>query len=90
MIRTHSAGDTSELEWFKSSYSDSNDPNDCVEVALRWRKSSYSDSSDPNDCVEIATCPDTVHIRDSKNVPGPQLAVPSAAWSLFVAYASQR
>ncbi|MFD5538643.1 DUF397 domain-containing protein [Streptomyces sp. NPDC127079] len=25
--------DTSELAWFKSSYSDSNNPNDCVEIA---------------------------------------------------------
>ncbi|MDX3487568.1 DUF397 domain-containing protein [Streptomyces anulatus] len=28
-----SAGDASELRWFKSSYSDSSNPNDCVEVA---------------------------------------------------------
>ncbi|MEU0074835.1 DUF397 domain-containing protein [Streptomyces sp. NPDC006332] len=33
MIRKASAGDTSELAWFKSSYSDSSNPNDCVEVA---------------------------------------------------------
>ncbi|MDX2679935.1 DUF397 domain-containing protein [Streptomyces soliscabiei] len=32
MIRKASAGD-SELVWFKSSYSDSSNPNDCVEVA---------------------------------------------------------
>ncbi|AXE26770.1 DUF397 domain-containing protein [Streptomyces globosus] len=40
-----------ELVWFKSSYSDSSDINDCVEVA--WVKSSYSSSSDINDCVEV-------------------------------------
>ncbi|MFH9136114.1 DUF397 domain-containing protein [Streptomyces sp. NPDC017524] len=28
-----SARDASELHWFKSSYSDSSNPNDCVEVA---------------------------------------------------------
>lgn len=28
-----SAGGASELRWFKSSYSDSSNPNDCVEVA---------------------------------------------------------
>lgn len=28
-----SAGEASELRWFKSSYSDSSNPNDCVEVA---------------------------------------------------------
>lgn len=33
MIRKAPAGDASELHWFKSSYSDSSDPNDCVEVA---------------------------------------------------------
>ncbi|WP_326694023.1 DUF397 domain-containing protein [Streptomyces sp. NBC_01766] len=33
MIRKPSAGDVSELEWFKSSYSDSSSGNDCVEVA---------------------------------------------------------
>ncbi|WP_406496420.1 DUF397 domain-containing protein [Streptomyces sp. NBC_00846] len=33
MIRKTSAGDGSELAWFKSSYSDSSNPNDCVEVA---------------------------------------------------------
>lgn len=27
------AGEASELRWFKSSYSDSSNPNDCVEVA---------------------------------------------------------
>ncbi|MFB7484187.1 DUF397 domain-containing protein [Streptomyces anulatus] len=55
---------------------------------LRWFKSSYSDSSNPNDCVEVATAPDAVHVRDSKNVRGPRLAVSPAAWSGFVMYAA--
>jgi hypothetical protein len=33
MIRKAPAGDASELHWFKSSFSDTSDPNDCVEVA---------------------------------------------------------
>ncbi|MEE1768881.1 DUF397 domain-containing protein [Streptomyces sp. JV185] len=33
MICKSSAGDASGLEWFKSSFSDSSDGNDCVEVA---------------------------------------------------------
>ncbi|MFS4091477.1 DUF397 domain-containing protein [Streptomyces sp. AF1A] len=33
MIRKATAGDTSELAWFKSSYSGGNDGNSCVEVA---------------------------------------------------------
>ncbi|MFJ7156067.1 DUF397 domain-containing protein [Streptomyces sp. NPDC101118] len=80
--------DEPELRWFKSSYSDSSDINDCVEVA--WRKSSYSDNGDVNDCVEVASTPDTIHVRDSKAVPGPQLAFGAAAWAGFVAYAAAR
>ncbi|CAL9488899.1 DUF397 domain-containing protein [Streptomyces sp. enrichment culture] len=33
MIRKDSAGDVSELAWFKSSYSDGNEGDSCVEVA---------------------------------------------------------
>jgi hypothetical protein len=52
-----------------------------------WFKSSYSDGPDGNSCVEVAATPRTVHIRDSKNVQGPCLAVTPAAWADFVAYA---
>ncbi|WP_225636244.1 DUF397 domain-containing protein [Streptomyces solaniscabiei] len=34
MIRKVSAGDASELAWFKSSYSSGTDGNSCVELAL--------------------------------------------------------
>ncbi|WP_255954020.1 DUF397 domain-containing protein [Streptomyces odontomachi] len=74
------------LTWYKSSYSSSGD-GDCVEVALDWRKSSYS-SSGSGDCVEIATCPTTVHLRDSKDPEGPQLTLAPTAWADFVAYAA--
>ncbi|MFF1561201.1 DUF397 domain-containing protein [Streptomyces sp. NPDC058279] len=77
---------TTELDWFKSSYSDSGDINDCVEVA--WFKSSYSDSSDGNDCVEVATTPAAVLVRDSKDTRIPHLAFGPAAWAGFVASAS--
>ncbi|MFF4873412.1 DUF397 domain-containing protein [Streptomyces sp. SID5770] len=73
---------TTDLAWFKSSYS-SGGSGDCVEVALSWHKSSYS-SSGSGDCVEVASCPSTVHIRDSKNVTGPQLALSPAAWTAFL------
>ncbi|WP_432122667.1 DUF397 domain-containing protein [Streptomyces sp. S1] len=73
---------TTELAWFKSSYSSSGD-GDCVEVALSWHKSSYSGGSG-DDCVEVASCPSTVHVRDSKNVTGPQLALSPAAWASFL------
>ncbi|MCM2393116.1 DUF397 domain-containing protein [Streptomyces albipurpureus] len=55
---------------------------------LVWFKSSYSDSGNPSDCVEAAASPGAVHIRDSKNIAGPRLAVPSSAWAAFVSYAS--
>lgn len=48
-----------------------------------WRKSSYSGNS--GNCVEV--CADhagTVAVRDSKNVPGPELAVSRGVWSGFV------
>lgn len=63
MISETSAGDASRLEWFKSS---------------------YSDSSNSNECVEVAVAPDTVHVRDSKNVRGARLAFPPGAWAGFV------
>ncbi|MEU2432824.1 DUF397 domain-containing protein [Streptomyces sp. NPDC007861] len=78
---------TTELAWFKSSYS-SGSGDDCVEVALSWHKSSYS-SSGSGDCVEVATCPTTVHVRDSKAKQGPRLALSPTAWSAFVAYAAR-
>ncbi|MFE9646438.1 DUF397 domain-containing protein [Streptomyces sp. NPDC006365] len=55
---------------------------------LAWFKSSYS-SSASGDCVEVATCPDTVHVRDSKDEQGPQLALSPTTWTDFVSYAAQ-
>ncbi|MFE3382349.1 DUF397 domain-containing protein [Streptomyces anulatus] len=56
---------------------------------LRWFKSSYSDSSNGSECVEVATAPDVVHVRDSKNLQGPRLAVARAAWKAFVPYVGE-
>ncbi|MGW1013142.1 DUF397 domain-containing protein [Streptomyces termitum] len=67
MIRKASTSDTSELAWFKSS---------------------YSSSSEGDSCVEIATTPATIHIRDSKCLGGPQLALAPTAWADFVAHAA--
>ncbi|WP_328329996.1 MULTISPECIES: DUF397 domain-containing protein [unclassified Streptomyces] len=55
--------------------------------ALEWIKSSYS-SNDGPECVEIAAATSTVHVRDSKNIPGPQLGFTPDAWTDFVTYAS--
>jgi uncharacterized protein DUF397 len=80
---------SNELKWCKSSYSGP-DGGNCVEVAVGWRTSSYSGSGGGN-CVEVAGCPAAdVHVRDSKNLGGPQLAVPAAAWAAFVGFAADR
>ncbi|MER5872838.1 DUF397 domain-containing protein [Streptomyces sp. NPDC002044] len=73
---------STSLRWFKSSYSGSQGDS-CVEVALSWHKSTYS-GSQGDDCVEVAACPDAVHVRDSKETAGPELAVAPGAWAAFV------
>ncbi|WP_327679197.1 DUF397 domain-containing protein [Streptomyces sp. NBC_00467] len=78
---------TTELTWFKSSYSGGSGDS-CVEVALAWHKSSYSSGSG-DDCVEVATCPTTVHVRDSKVEQGPRLALSPASWTAFVTHTAQ-
>lgn len=57
---------------------------------LAWFKSSYSGGNDGNSCVELAITPGTVHVRDSKDVSGPRLAITPGAWADFVAHASER
>ncbi|MFE7273916.1 DUF397 domain-containing protein [Streptomyces sp. NPDC057623] len=79
-----------ELHWFKSSYSSSNESGDCVEVALDWFKSSYSSSSEPGDCIEVATTPATIHIRDSKTPDAPHLTITPGTWNSFVGHVSDR
>ncbi|MFC9428338.1 DUF397 domain-containing protein [Streptomyces sp. NPDC056987] len=54
---------------------------------LTWFKSSYSGGTNGESCVEIATTPGAVHVRDSKNLEGPRLALAPGAWAHFVAYA---
>ncbi|MEU8539540.1 DUF397 domain-containing protein [Streptomyces sp. NPDC048717] len=54
---------------------------------LAWFKSSYS-GGEGGQCMEVAVHPTIVHVRDSKNIDGPQLAVTTAAWSAFVTEAA--
>lgn len=77
---------SSELRWFKPSYNGTQG-GDCVEVAFAHRKSSYSSGggSSGRNCAEVVVCPDTVHIGDSKDITGPQLAFSPKAWAVFVA-----
>ncbi|MFB4195948.1 DUF397 domain-containing protein [Streptomyces carpaticus] len=75
---------TNTLNWFKSSYSNT-EGGACLEVAFEWQKSSYS-TDNGGACVEVARCPGTaVHIRDSKNPAGPILTVSPDSWSHFTA-----
>ncbi|WP_225824537.1 DUF397 domain-containing protein [Streptomyces naphthomycinicus] len=83
------------IRWFKSSYSDGNEGDSCVEVALDWFKSSYSDGPDGDSCVEVALdwsapTPATIHIRDSKQTGGAVLSLAPTAWADFVSYAARR
>ncbi|MFF4168723.1 DUF397 domain-containing protein [Streptomyces sp. NPDC001744] len=73
---------STDLHWIKSSYS-SEQGGACVEVAVTWVKSSYSSEQGGN-CVEVATCPHTVHVRDSKDTGLPSFEVSPAAWAAFV------
>ena len=50
---------------------------------LNWFKSSYS-GGEGGECVEVATCPTTVHVRDSKAPDGPMLTLAPASWAAFV------
>lgn len=59
-----------------------------AEPELAWFKSSYS-TGDGGECIEVAVCPRTVHVRDSKDISRPSLAIQPAAWNLFVGYAGQ-
>ncbi|MEF9884634.1 DUF397 domain-containing protein [Streptomyces sp. P9-A4] len=51
---------------------------------LNWFKSSYSGDQGGN-CVEVATCPHTVHVRDSKDTLIPSFEVSPTAWAAFLA-----
>ncbi|MFI9239649.1 DUF397 domain-containing protein [Streptomyces sp. NPDC053079] len=49
-----------------------------------WFKSSYS-TSEGNACIEVSSGPREVRVRDSKRIPGPELAFPAPSWATFVA-----
>ncbi|MFD6888492.1 DUF397 domain-containing protein [Streptomyces sp. NPDC059957] len=78
---------STDLKWFKSSYS-SSDGDQCLEVAIAWHKSTYSSGTDAA-CVEVATCPDTVHVRDSKVQNGPVLDLTPSAWATLTEWTAR-
>jgi hypothetical protein len=51
---------------------------------LHWFKSTFS-GDEGGECVEVAAERAAVHVRDSKEHGGPQLAFTPAAWTGFVA-----
>jgi hypothetical protein len=55
-----------------------------MEAEDGWRKSSYS-GANGGECIEVAAEDDGVMVRDSKDRSGHVLAVPAAAWRVFVA-----
>ncbi|QKV91800.1 DUF397 domain-containing protein [Streptomyces sp. NA02950] len=55
---------------------------------LAWFKSSYS-GTQGDSCVEVAVTEQAVHVRDSKDVSRPALAVGREGWSQFVQYAAR-
>jgi hypothetical protein len=56
---------------------------------LRWFKSSHSSGPEPGDCVEVAVARAAIHVRDSKNKLGAQLALSAPVWGEFVTYVSK-
>ncbi|MFE7367272.1 MULTISPECIES: DUF397 domain-containing protein [Streptomyces] len=58
-----------------------------MSTELAWFKSSYSGENSGN-CIEVATCPHTIHIRDSKDLTVPALAVSPTSWTSFVEFAA--
>ncbi|MFI8831134.1 DUF397 domain-containing protein [Streptomyces afghaniensis] len=58
MIRNASAGDSSELTWFKSSYSSGTDGNSCVEIAIVPRTVHVRDSKQAAAGPRLALAPE--------------------------------
>ncbi|MFF1786035.1 DUF397 domain-containing protein [Kitasatospora sp. NPDC058243] len=58
-----------------------------MSTELAWFKSSYS-GNEGGACVEVAETTGVIHVRDSKDKSGPQLAFEPAAWQAFVAFAA--
>ncbi|MFJ3220916.1 DUF397 domain-containing protein [Kitasatospora sp. NPDC086801] len=58
-----------------------------MSTELAWFKSSYS-GNEGGECVEVAETTEVIHVRDSKDKSGPQLAFEPASWQAFVAFAA--
>ncbi|MFD4531411.1 DUF397 domain-containing protein [Kitasatospora sp. NPDC058397] len=58
-----------------------------MSTELAWFKSTYS-SNEGGECIEVAETTHVIHVRDSKDKSGPQLAFEPATWRAFVAFAA--
>ncbi|WP_328411555.1 DUF397 domain-containing protein [Streptomyces violaceus] len=58
MIRNASAGDVSELAWFKSSYSSGTDGNSCIEIAIVPHTIHVRDSKHATQGPRLALAPE--------------------------------
>ncbi|WP_242608669.1 DUF397 domain-containing protein [Actinomadura formosensis] len=47
---------------------------------MRWRRSTHSNTQGAN-CVEIGQYGEMVYIRDSRNRPGPVIAITQDDWT---------
>lgn len=56
---------------------------------LAWFTSSYSNDQG-GACVEVAVDSRLVHVRDSKDRTGPQLAFEAEDWADFVVFAARQ
>lgn len=56
---------------------------------LTWFRSSYS-GPEGGECIEVAIAADAVHLRDSKDRPGPQLGFDAVAWVDFLRFTIDR
>jgi hypothetical protein len=69
--------------WKKSSRSNGNGGNNCVEVDANWHKSTRSNPS--GNCVEVSDSIDEVRVRDTKaKGNGPILTFTRDEWIAFV------
>jgi len=72
------------MSWKKSSRSNGNGGNNCVEVySISWNKSSRSNPS--GNCVEVAKGTNEILVRDTKDKGnGPVLKFTKAEWQAFL------
>jgi hypothetical protein len=68
--------------WRKSSFSESSNDSDCVEIG-RWHKSSFSEGNNETACVEIGRGANVIAVRDTKNTEGGMLTFATAGWHAF-------